>query len=60
MGKGGKWEILTANLQFTLHRVFPALVDRFARVHSTVEQTGLTDLERQNALLTDHPVLCLI
>lgn len=52
--------LLTANLQFTLHYVFSAVVDRFARIHSPVEWTGLTDLQRQDALLTEHPVLGFI
>lgn len=52
--------VLTANLQFTLHYVFSAGVHRFARIHSSVEQTGLADLQRQDALLTEHPVLGFI
>lgn len=52
--------ILTANLQFTLHHVLSAGVHRFAHIHPPVEQTGLTDLQRQDALLTEHPVLGFI
>lgn len=53
-------ELLTANLQFTLHCVFTAVVDCFARIHSPIKWTGLTDLQRQDTLLTDHPVLGFI
>lgn len=49
--------ILTANLQFTFHHVFSAGVDCFARVHSPVERTRLPDLQRQDAVLAEHPVL---
>lgn len=49
--------ILTANLQFTLHYVFAAVVHRFACIHSSVEQTGLADLQRQDTLLAEHSVL---
>lgn len=51
---------LRANLQFTLHCVFSTGVDCFAHVHPPIEQTGLTDLQRQNTLLTEHPVLGFI
>lgn len=49
--------ILTANLQLTLHRVLPALIDRLAHVNSAVEGAGFTDLQRQDAMLAEHPVL---
>lgn len=52
--------ILTANLQFTLDYVFSDVIDCFAHIHSPIEQTGLTDLQRQNTLLTEHPVLGFI
>ena len=52
--------ILTTNFQFTLHYVLPAVVDRFAHVNSPIERTGLTDLQRKDTLLTEHPVLGLI
>lgn len=52
-----RWETLTANLQFTFHYVFPAVVDGLAHVHAPVEGTGFTDLQRQDALFAQHPVL---
>lgn len=48
--------ILTANLQFTLHNVFTAVVHRFAGVHSTVKRAGLAYLQGQDSLLTEHSV----
>jgi len=51
---------LRANLQFTLHDVLSTVVDCFAHIHSPIERTGLTDLQRQNTLPTEHPVLGFI
>lgn len=50
-------QILTANLQLTLHRVLPAVIDRLAHVNSAIEGAGFTDLQRQDAMLAEHPVL---
>lgn len=49
--------VLTADLQFTLHHVLPTAVHRFARVHSPIKGTRFTDLQSQNAVVTEHPVL---
>jgi len=51
---------LRANLQFTLHDVLSTVIDCFAHIHSAIERTGLTDFQRQNTLLTEHPVLGFI
>lgn len=52
--------VLTADLQFTLHHVLPAAVHRLARVHSPIKWTRFTDLQSQNAVVTEHPVLGFI
>lgn len=53
-------QILTANLQLALHRVLPAVIDRLAHVNSAIEGTGFADLQRQDAMLAEHPVLGFI
>lgn len=49
--------VLTADLQLTLHGVLSAGVHGLARVHSPIKWTRLTDLQRQDAVVTEHPVL---
>lgn len=49
--------VLTADFQFTLHSVLPAVVHRLARVHSPVKWTRFTNLQRQDAVVTEHAVL---
>lgn len=52
--------VLTADLQFTLHSVLPAAVHRLARVHPPVKWTRLPNLQRQDAVVAEHPVLGLV
>lgn len=52
--------ILTANLQFTLHDILPAVIHGSARVHATVERARLPDLQRQNTFFAEHSVLGFI
>lgn len=55
-----KPSVLTANLQFTLYSVLPAVVHRLAGVHSAIKRTRFPNLQRQDAVVTEHPVLGFI
>lgn len=53
-------ETLTANFQLTLDRILPAVVDCLTHVNSAIKGTRFTDLQCQNTVLTEHPVLGLM
>lgn len=51
---------LTPNFQLTLHCVLPAVIDCLAHVNPAIKGTRFTDLQGQNSVLAEHPVLGLI